>query len=68
MVRIAMQDFEKSFSEFIDRREYDEAENALFSIVREAFKAGWHASCGELIESQKILELVPGSLKASRKI
>ena len=59
-----MQDFEKSFSEFLDRREYDEAENALFSIVREAFKAGWRASRGEIIESQKILELVPNSRKA----
>ena len=25
-------DFEKAFSDFIDRREYDQAENALFAM------------------------------------
>ena len=33
-------DFEKAFSDFLDRREYDQAENALFSMVRIAFLAG----------------------------
>ena len=33
-------DFERAFADFIDRREYDQAENALFSMVRIAFKAG----------------------------
>lgn len=32
--------FEQAFSDFLDRREYDQAENALFSIVRIAFLAG----------------------------
>ena len=32
-------EFEHAFSEFLDRHEYDEAENALFSMVRIAFAA-----------------------------
>ena len=50
-------EFEKAFSEFIDRREYDEAENSLFSIVRIAFLAGWKAAGGETPPPQKVFEL-----------
>lgn len=32
--------FEQAFSDFLDRHEYDQAENALFSMVRIAFLAG----------------------------
>jgi len=53
-----MQDFEKAFGDFIDRREYDQAENALFSMVRIAFKAGWLAAGGKAPQPQKIIELV----------
>ena len=49
--------FEKAFSDFLDRREYDQAENALFSMVRIAFAAGWKAACGKAPPPQKILEL-----------
>ena len=40
-------EFEKAFSDFLDRREYDEAEGALFAIVRLAFSAGWKAAKNE---------------------
>lgn len=30
--------FEQAFSDFLDRHEYDQAENALFSMVRIAFR------------------------------
>lgn len=53
-----MADFEKAFGDFIDRREYDHAENALFSIVRIAFKAGWLAAGGDAPQAQKVLELI----------
>lgn len=36
-------DFEKAFGYFLERREYDDAEGALFSMVRTAFLAGWRA-------------------------
>ncbi len=52
-----MPDFEKSFGDFIDRREYDQAETALFSMVRVSFKAGWLAAGGKPPLPQQVLEL-----------
>lgn len=51
-------EFEFAFSNFLERREYDEAENALFSVVRAAFLAGWEAAGGKLPEPQPILQLI----------
>jgi len=53
-----MYDFEKAFSDFLDRREYDSAESALFSMARIAFTAGWLAACGNPPKPQKVVELV----------
>lgn len=50
-------DFEKAFGDFIDRREYDCAENALFSMVRISFTAGWLAAGGNPPKPTKIIEL-----------
>ena len=52
-------EFEYAFSEFLDRHEYDEAEHALFSIVRTAFQAGWLAAGGTAPKSEKIFQLLP---------
>ena len=46
-------DFEKAFSDFLDRREYDQAENALFAMVRISFLAGWKAAGGDPPKPQK---------------
>ena len=51
-------DFEEAFGAFLDRREYDEAEAALFGIVRSAFLAGWQAAGGELPVPQKVFSLI----------
>lgn len=51
-------DFEKAFSDFLDRREYDEAESALFSMVRISFLAGWNAAGGSQLKPQKNLTLM----------
>lgn len=51
-------DFEKAFSDFIDRREYDHAENALFSMIRIAFLAGWKAAGGETPPPHKIFHII----------
>lgn len=51
-------DFEKAYADFIDRREYDEAQNALFAMVRVSFEAGWKAAGGEAPTPHKIFELV----------
>ena len=53
-----MPDFEKAFGDFIDRREYDQAESALFTMVRTAFKAGWLAAGGNAPPAQKVVELL----------
>lgn len=50
-------DFEKAFDGFLERREYDQAENALFSMVRISFVAGWLAAGGDPPRPQKIIEL-----------
>lgn len=51
-------DFEKAFADFIDRREYDEAESALFSMIRTSFIAGWESAGGNPPKSQPIVELI----------
>ncbi len=42
-----MLNYEKTFSEFIDGKEYDKASDALLLLVRAAFKAGWLAAGGK---------------------
>ena len=39
--------FEKSFSDFLDSSQYDQAAEALFSMVRIAYIAGWKAAGGD---------------------
>ena len=51
-------EFEHAFSEFLDRREYDEAESALFAMVRIAFAAGWKAAGGAPPRAERIFELI----------
>lgn len=58
--------FEQAFSDFLDRREYDQAENALFSMVRIAFLAGWKAAGGEAPPPQKLFRLVHKDVKPLR--
>lgn len=53
-------EFEEAFSAFLDRHEYDEAENYLFSMVRIAFAAGWKAAGGDPPKEARIYELLPG--------
>lgn len=51
-------EFEEAFSNFLDRHEYDEAENYLFSMVRLAFAAGWKAAGGEPPRVERVFELI----------
>ena len=50
--------FEAAFSAFLERREYDDADAALFSLVRATFRAGWEAAGGISPEVQPIVRLV----------
>lgn len=51
-------DFEAAFAAFLERREYDETESALFTMVRTAFVAGWRAAGGDPPQPHRIFELV----------
>jgi len=51
-------DFEKAFSDFLERKEYDDAENALFDMVRISFLAGWNAAGGDPPHPQKIFQVL----------
>ena len=53
-------EFENAFSDFLDRHEYDEAENYLFSMVRLAFAAGWQAAGGPSPRTQPVCSLPSG--------
>ena len=50
-------EFEEAFGKFIERRDYEEAESALLSIARKAFRAGWLAAGGDPDECRKIIEI-----------
>ncbi len=43
-----MPEFEKAFSDFQDSEESEQTHNAIFILVRLAFKAGWKAAGGEV--------------------
>lgn len=52
-------DFEKAFSDFLEQQKYDQAEAALFSIVRIAFIAGWKSAGSGSPNQQKVFTLFP---------
>ncbi|MFI3313795.1 MAG: hypothetical protein R3Y62_07895 [Eubacteriales bacterium] len=54
-------DFETAFDHFIERKEYDTAQSALFSLVRAAFIAGWQSAGGTPPTPHKMFELLPPS-------
>ena len=51
-------EFEAAFDAFLDRHEYDDAESALFAIVRAAFTAGWLAAGGDAPQPERIFQLL----------
>ena len=52
-------DFEKTFSDFLESHAYDQASEALFAIVRSAYLAGWKAAGGPLPTEAKIFTILP---------
>ena len=57
-------EFEGAFSIFLERYEYDDVQNALFTITRKAFEAGWLAAGGNPLQPQELYKLVRGSVRA----
>lgn len=50
-------DFEKAFSDFLETKEYDQTEQAVFELTRAAFKAGWSAAQSNPDSKPKIFEI-----------
>ncbi|MBR5110469.1 MAG: hypothetical protein IK099_09755 [Clostridia bacterium] len=50
--------FEKTFEAFLDRDTYDQAEEALFSLLRAAFIAGWKAAGGKETDTENVVKMV----------
>lgn len=60
-------DFEEAFGNYIDCGDYDEAETALFDMIRMAFLAGWRSAGGDPPQPRKIFELIPGKDEESEE-
>ncbi len=52
-------EFEKAFCTFLENDAYDHAENALFSIVRLAFSAGWLSATRQLQQPENKTKPTP---------
>jgi len=52
--------FEKAFSDFIERHEYDEAQSALFDVIHISFKAGGESVGGNPPEPQPVIMIIHG--------
>ena len=51
-------DYEAAFGRYLEQTEYDEAEDALSSLVRAAFQAGWLAAGGEESAAVRMFEVL----------
>ena len=51
--------FEAAFSAFLERHEYDAAEEALFAVVRSAFLASWNAAHGSTPQEEPAVTSTP---------
>lgn len=54
--------FESAFDAFLGQREYDEAQQAQFALVRAAFLAGWLAAGGQPPTDRRIFQLLSSDL------
>ena len=51
-------DFEAAFSAFLDQQAYDDAEAAVFTLVRAAFLAGWSAAGGDQPQEETMFQVL----------
>lgn len=54
-------EFEKSFGDFLEQNEYEQAESAIFTLVRAAYTAGWNAAC----KSKKLMIIQANNMSAN---
>jgi len=60
-------DFEAAFSCFLERRDYDEAANQMFTLARLAFAAGWQAAGGTPPQEEPIFTLLRGGAEDGQR-
>ena len=51
-------EFEAAFSAFLDQQAYDDAESALFALVRAAVLAGWNAAGGDEPQEETMFQVL----------
>ena len=51
-------EYEAAFGKFLEQAEYDKASDALFSLARAAFQAGWLASGGREVQPERIFTVL----------
>ena len=59
-------EFEKAFGDFLERYEYDDMQNTIFTMTRKAFEAGWQAAGGESLPPQEIYKLIMGNTNTEK--
>ena len=55
--------FEEEFDKFLNSREYDRFEEAVFSFARACFEAGYKAAGGVTPDGDKIVDILKKSIK-----
>jgi len=54
--------YEEAFDKFINSRDYDRVEEALFSFARACFEAGYKAAGGVAADGDKVIDILRRSL------
>lgn len=54
-------DFEKAYGDYLESMAYEETENLLFSVLRNAFLAGRQAAGGSAPIAARIFEILGGN-------
>ena len=55
--------FEEAFCAFLETQSCDRAYEALFTLARASFQAGWLAAGGDPPQSEHIFQILPGNTK-----
>mgnify|MGYP004556786965 CR=1 FL=1 len=58
--------FESAFGKFIEQQEYDGAAQAIFSLARAAFLAGWLAAGGDAPQNERLFRIIPSANDVSQ--
>lgn len=57
-MRMSEKKYECAFEEVLNLDEYENAQEAMYQLVRKSFKAGWDAAGGEPLRTQDKFQLM----------